>query len=153
VTDTSGSSPVDFVVLVQGLAAATGRLKVASPQSPEAFHAALETLTWVGALRDRLIADNRDVPPVLEGLYYARNVVVHQGADVLEWMVIHGTELGQWVLGQGELGRKSAQYWTWPLRSKMPPPRSLSGAGEYDGLVAGEEVASVMDTALRALPT
>ena len=44
---------------------------------------AFEALAWAGCLHDRLKAD---APPLLSGLLHMRNVVFHQGVDVLGWI-------------------------------------------------------------------
>lgn len=142
---------VDLSVLIAGLVAANARLTSTQPGSSEAFHGAFEALAWIGAIRDRLRRDRQPVPPIVNGLYYVRNVVIHQGADVLEWMIIHGSSLDDWVLGKGQLGRRSQKYWTWPLSAEMPTPLYETGKEEYDTLVGGRDAAETLAEAAGSL--
>jgi hypothetical protein len=101
-------------------------------------------LPWVGSIRDRLRSESRAAPPVLDGLYYVRNLVVHQGAEVLEWVFFSGAEWGEMVWGESSWGSISRHAWVWPTRDRLPTPHSQAGAAEYDSRVAGREVIDVL---------
>jgi hypothetical protein len=142
---------VELSVLLKGLGAAYSRLASAPPEGVERFHAIFEILAWVGSIRDRLRQDSRPAPPVLDGLYYVRNLVLHQGADVLKWTLFPGAELGILVLGESSFGSISRHAWVWPPRNQMPAPRSSSGVAEYDTRIAGREVTVVLEPLAAAL--
>ena len=141
----------ELSVLLKGLSAASSRFASAPLEGVERFHAIFEILAWVGLIRDRLRQDSRPSPPVLDGLYYVRNLVLHQGADVLEWVLFPGAELGMLVLGESSLGSISRHASVWPPRNQMPAPRSSSGAAEYDMHIAGREVTVVLEQVAAAL--
>lgn len=144
---------VDLSVLVEGLRTSHNRFTSAAIEGTGRFHAIFEALAWVGSIRDRLKDEGRAVPPVVDGLYYVRNLVLHQGVDVLEWALFPGAELGMLVLGESALGGMSRHAWVWPPRTQMPTPRSLTGATEYDSLVAGREAAVVLEQLASAVAT
>jgi hypothetical protein len=129
---------VSFEILLAGLEAAVERLRASSPGSPEAFHAAFEALAWVGTIRDRLHDTGRMILPMVNGLYFVRNVVLHQGADILEWIILTGA-YGEGPYGVGAFGGGPAQFWMWPLRSDIPNWRSEIGLNEYDQHIASHD--------------
>jgi hypothetical protein len=94
---------VDPRVPVAGFEGAHARILAArfpEPRNDATFHALLEILAWVGAIRDRCKDDGLPRPDVLEGLYYRRNIVIHQGADVLAWVIGAGAgPIGSHALG------------------------------------------------------
>jgi len=104
-----------------GFDAARGRFATSHPASDEAFHGIFEVLAWTGALRERL---GNESPLALEGLWYVRNLVLHQGTDILEWIFIPGAELGTLVLGVSRLGTSTTKGWWFQPRAVMPEPRS-----------------------------
>jgi hypothetical protein len=130
----------DFETLRDGLIHAVDRFSAAPAARPESFHAMLEILAWAGAIRDRL---RDDAPPVLEGLYYTRNIVIHQGADVVDVIVTHST-FGEGTFGEAVFGGQPVRRQTWPAREEMPTPRSRAGLQEYDDHVAGREIPEVL---------
>jgi hypothetical protein len=142
---------VDLPVLIAGFNAARERFEAAKPDSDGPFYSLFEALAWVGAIGDRCKAEERPRPPLLDGLYYARNVVLHQGADVLDWVLIPGAELGMLVFGVSALGSTSRHTWEWPALAAMPEPRSPAGKAEYQALVAGREVTRVLNSLAQAL--
>ena len=116
------------------------------------FFALFETVAWAGGLSDRLRDERRAPPPGLEGMWYVRNIVLHQGADVLTSVIVeHGTTLDDWVLGQGILGVPTRREWAWPPRDELPSPRSLRGADDYDEHLAGREVSPTVRAVCDAL--
>jgi len=128
---------VDLRVLVAGFEGAHARILAArfpEPRNDATFHALLEILAWVGAIRDRCKDEGLPKPDVLEGLYYPRNVVIHQGADVLAWAIGGGVggPLGSYALGAVPM--RAALHW--PLRDDMPRPRQKTGGAQYDVNVA-----------------
>jgi hypothetical protein len=142
---------VETATLIDGFAAALTRLANESPMSHAAFFGAFESLAWIGSIRDRLRSEQLPIPPVVDGLYYARNVVLHQGADVLQWFIVPGTVLGEWVLGESALGSESTEHWVWPHRAELSAPQSRTGEKAYDSEVGGRDVLPVLWTAHNAL--
>jgi hypothetical protein len=138
------SSHVDTHVLLRGFNAARERFAASQPPADEAFHAIFETLAWAGVLRDRVSSEGKQSPPRLDGLWFVRNLVLHQGADVLEWVFIPGAELGTLVLGVSQFGAGTHAGWWWQSRSELPAGRSEAGAAEYDAQLAGREVVEAL---------
>lgn len=128
---------VEFAVLRGGFIAAAERFGEEKDASPAGSHALFETLAWVGVVRDRLKPDE---PLIVRGLYYARNIVLHEGADVLAFALYPGPDLYPSETLYPGFRRVSR----WPMRHELPPPRSSTGAHEYDRLVAGREVGNVL---------
>jgi hypothetical protein len=137
---------VEFETLLKGFNGARSRFSASRAGSDECFQAIFEALAWVGAMRDRLREEQKPPPPALDGLYYVRNLVLHQGADVLEWFLIPPGVLGGSVLGGSVIGGGGSQAIWWPDRSEMPAPRSPAGRDEYDAHVAGNQVGDVLAT-------
>lgn len=142
-----GPNHLPFVAFADGLEAAVGRL----PSEPTiggqaAFPAIFEALAWIGAIGDRLLAEKRTIPAVHHGLYYLRNVVLHQGADVL--LLIPGVAYGQGRYGAAVYG--GAPQRIFPPRSSLQPPISKVGEHEYDHLIAGEDVTGIFKQAVAA---
>ena len=132
--------------LAAGLDKARERLETATTatDSEASFHSLFEALAWAGAIRDR-IKGRHDVPPELKGLWFVRNLVLHQGADVvLRTVVVPGSELGRLVLGPSALGTPTQWGWQWPPRELLPEPESLQGSDEYDSCAAGQIVADTL---------
>jgi len=84
-------SHVQTGTLIDGLASARARLVASTPWTDPSFHAIFELLAWAGAVRDRFRDERRDIPAVLNGLWYVRNIVLHQGADILYWIMTPGS--------------------------------------------------------------
>jgi hypothetical protein len=145
-------SPVPLTVLVDGFNKACGRFDAASSDVDQ-FHALVEALTWVGAIRDRLQGSGQAVPPVLEGLYYVRNIVLHQGVDVIERVVTGGGAFAASAFDTAAFGGSSVVRSApiWPPRTAMPAPRSKAGLAEYDAVVEGEAVSDVLSKLAAAL--
>jgi hypothetical protein len=137
--------------LVAGFRSAKARFVDADAGSDEKFHALFEVLAWVGAIRDRLHKDKQPIPPVINGMYYARNVVLHQGADVLEWIFVPPAVLGQFVVGFSRLKEDGQQGTWWPERDMMPKPQSPTGTAEYEAHLAGHTPEAVMEAVETAL--
>jgi hypothetical protein len=114
-----------------------------------AFFTLYETVAWAGGVCDRLDDErvpSESWPPGLEGLRYVRNIVLHQGADVLVSVLVErGSELGTWVL-RSPLGTPSK--WEWPPRNEMPLPQSKRGASDYDKHLAGQELHASLERIL-----
>ena len=72
------------------------------------------------------------------GLYYVRNLVIHQGADVV-WEITRA--YGEGAYGTGTYGGPLHLF---PPRAQLPSGRSKVGAQEYDDTVSGEEIAVVL---------
>jgi hypothetical protein len=140
-------------ILVDGFEAAYDRFRSSVAGTAEAFHALVEVLAWAG-LGDRL---GEDRPPLLQGLYYMRNVVLHQGVDVLHWIFIPVGMLGSMKMGPTSPPHQS---WSWPLAGEFEPPRSRgekppAGEEEYESLLAGKDAVTTLRqtcSALRNLP-
>jgi hypothetical protein len=139
--------------LVDGLRIAAERLGTArNASAPTAFYAVFEALAWVGSVRDRLKEERRVIPPTLNGLYYVRNLVLHQGADVLLRIegVYGSAVLGEAVLGQmvlGSAGRRESRY-VFPGLGDLPAGQSRAGHVEYSTHVANRNVNYVLATAI-----
>jgi len=114
----------------------------------EAFRGLFEMLAWAGSIGDRFIADGVFRPALLDGLYYIRNVVLHQGVDVLFWLFRPPSMLG--TMRQGPT-TPVVDVWVWPLPGDFEPPRSLAGEKEYESLLAGHEVVPTLENALAVL--
>ena len=82
--------------------------------------------------------ENRSTPARLAGLYYVRNLVIHQGADVV-WEITRA--YGEGAYGKGTYG---GQLHLFPPRAQLPSGRSEVGAQEYDDTVSGEEIACAL---------
>jgi hypothetical protein len=131
----------------------------APPPNREAFRALFEALAWVGALHDRLKEDQdaqgvppkrRVFPPTLNGLYYVRNLVLHQGVDVLLQIPgIGPAVLGAAVLGSAVLGGGggAAVATVFPTLQALPIGQSPVGRDEYETHVASRNVNVTMATA------
>lgn len=134
-------------VLVDGMGVAVGRVKAADWSTSEGYHAVFEALAWVGAVRDRFTDEDRSIPPVLLGLYYLRNLVLHDGADVL--LLIPGVGFGEGPFGMGPFGG-SPPARVFPPRAELPPPKWThpTGLSEYDEHVVGGNLVDVLDTVL-----
>jgi hypothetical protein len=92
----------------------------------------------------------------MNGLAYARNVVLHRGVDALDWMIIFpGTYPAPDLHPSPSLfpGERVVE-WTWRLRADLEPnPRRGPGADalDYDAHVEGRSVRSVFDELTNAL--
>lgn len=137
---------VPFSVLVAGLKGAAERFEEVQRPSDDAFRALFEVLAWVGVLRERFRLDGKPIPAYLNGLYYARNVVLHQGVAVLEWV---GGAYGEGAYGEGPYG--GAAEPSWPLSSEMLAPRWDTGLRDYDDLIAGHEARLVLRNLLSGI--
>ena len=140
-------------MLLAGLEQARSRFGRCDPGTDEAFYAIFEALAWIGAIRDRLSLDGVDPPAIIDGLYYMRNVVLHQGADVLYWLLISSGKLGTASLGTmkfggGSLPRKPQ----WPAVGQFTPPRPpRTGEKEYETMLAGKSVVATLNDATSSL--
>lgn len=144
---------VDTSDLVRGMEFALKRLVpprgIAHVLGGGGFFPLYEIVAWAGGLADRLEKEKRTPPPGLEGIYYVRNIVLHQGADILTAVGKPGTTLDE-VLG-GSPAVPGQYEWKWPPRDQLPPPRSQRGGSDYDENLAGREVAVTLQTVCDAL--
>jgi hypothetical protein len=138
-------SHVDTVVLIDGLEQARVRFASSTPGTAESFQAAFEVLAWAGVLRDRFRHEARAIPPVLNGLWYVRNVALHQGADVLAWVMVPPALFDAVQFNSSLFDDPGHKEWTWPQRSELPEPESKRGASDYDTRLAGRSVVEVLD--------
>jgi hypothetical protein len=134
--------------LVDGFKAAHERFKASMPGADEAFRAIFEVLAWAGAIRDRLRDDAITSPPIIDGLWYMRNVILHQGADVLPWLYEPAGMVGTMKLGVSDPPLKS---WQWPYRGDFDPPISTVGQSEYVSTLEGEDAISTLEQTSIAL--
>jgi hypothetical protein len=134
--------------LVAGFEKARERLEAATRAADDesSFHSLFEAVAWVGVIYEhRRVMGRHDIPPELRGLWFVRNLVIHQGADVVLWtMAVPGSEPGRLVPGKSALGSVTQWGWQWPPRTLLPEPESLRGSGEYDSHVAGRIVADTL---------
>jgi hypothetical protein len=116
------------------------------------FAGVFECLAWAGAIDDRL-KGTQPIPPVVRGLWYVRNLVLHQGADVVATIATYGSAVyGEATYGVSFGGARPLSSSTvFPPRNELPPPQSLKGAPEYDTLVASQPVAEVLQRAVTEL--
>jgi hypothetical protein len=148
---------VPFQVLVRGYNEARERFESAETGTPEPFMALFETLAWAGVLRDHYRTRGLSIPPTLSGLYYVRNRVIHEGADVLEFVLVPGAELGALELDVSRLDTTTISEWRWPSRAEMPrshrgtkgarrrrAKRGLNEAADYDSNVARRPAREVL---------
>jgi hypothetical protein len=134
-------------LLIDGLCAAAERVKADGPSSGVAGFAALfETLAWVGVIRERIKEKGNTPPPVLNGLYFLRNLVLHQGIEVLTY--VHGYAFGHGPFGHGPFGGSTRIF---PSRSELPVHTSKAGLSDYDAMVDGRSVNTVLDELQEAL--
>ncbi len=143
-------------MLVDGFDAARLRFLGSEPGTPASFHAALETVAWAGVLRDRFNAEKRSVPPLLNGLWYVRNVALHRGVDALDWLIIFpGTFPGKDTYpGPSVFPGDRFIEWTWRFREELEPKatrRPGQDALDYDTHVAGRSVRDVFDDLIAVL--
>lgn len=145
---------VETPVLLDGLHDARRRFIRTRVGTPAAFHAAFEVLAWAGAIRDRFEQEGRPIGSVLNGLWYVRNLTLHRGVDVLDWILIPGGTLGGTTFGGSPFGGGGGyQEWTWRFRQEMPEPRSKRGAKDYDAHIAGRSITEVFgDLAVEIFP-
>lgn len=139
-------------MFIDGLDGARARAATIEDASTwEAFHAVFEALAWVGAIRDRL-GRHETTLRTLNGLYYVRNLVLHEGAEVLAW---EPTTYGTGTYGSGRYG--GTRVWKWPSRDELPSRRrDVAVDADYDEHVAGREVPVVLAAVveeLRRLPS
>jgi hypothetical protein len=84
-------------------------------------------------------------PGLLDGLYYVRNIVIHQGVDVIERVVTGGGAFASSAFATSAFGGPPVPIApVWPPRSAMPVPRSSVGITAYDADVEGEVVTDVL---------
>ena len=138
---------VPLATLAAGFNKARDRFVEASGahESEASFQSLFEALAWAGAIYDRL-RGRHDVAPELRALWFVRNLVIHQGADVLlRTILVSGSELGMAVLGESVLGSATQWGWKWAPRQLLPEPQSLHGAAEYDSHVADHVVTDTLE--------
>ena len=73
-----------------------------------------------------------------------RNVVLHQGADVLDWIFIPVSTLGTIKMGSTT---PPHQEWMWPLSETFTPPDGKTGKCAYRSLLAGKDVPATLEQA------
>ena len=137
--------------MLAGFRAALDRLRAADEDKVAAFHALFEVVAWGGGIRDRLEGQPR--PQRLDGLYYVRNVVLHQGADILIRTIASTAPIGAAALGSTALGGGGARKgWKWPPRDEFPRPRTRTGDNEYDETLARQDVVMTLAALRDVLP-
>jgi hypothetical protein len=146
----ASDSQVPTAVLVDGFHAARIRFLGSEPNTPASFHAAVESVAWAGVLRDRFKAERRVIPALLNGLWYARNVVLHRGVDALHWLIIFpGTYPAKDLYpGPSLFPGDRVVEWTWRPREELGPRRTgrlRQDESDYDAHVAGRSVREVFD--------
>jgi hypothetical protein len=142
---------VDTGALFRGFDCARRSFSTSEPGTEESFRAIFEALAWLGAIRDRLRSDRLEVPAIIDGLYYMRNVVLHQGADVLYWLLTphaYGTgAFGAQTFG----GVRPFKDSRWPQVGTFEKPESRTGEVQYEALLAGASVATTLEEAMTGL--
>ena len=105
------------------------------------FQALFEVVAWSGAIRDRLAQDGAALSPELRGLWFVRNLVIHQGADALAGAVVQTAALDIAVPDLTfVLDSPTISEWQWRFRSELPPPQSKRGDREYETHLEGRSV-------------
>jgi hypothetical protein len=115
-----------------------------------AFIALFDVVAWAGAtgdwLRNRSKARSRTVPPTVQGLWYVRNRILHEGPDALfQNTVVVG--FGMAPFGVGPFGGGIMTGWAWKPSRSLPRGRSPAGKREYDSLVANKPVTDTLAAA------
>ena len=82
------ASHLDTGMLIAGFESAVAR---ATGGIGSSFEAVFESLAWAGAIRDRLAQTQQLIPPVVNGLWFVRNLAIHQGADVVAIVATYGS--------------------------------------------------------------
>jgi hypothetical protein len=138
-----------MTVLTRGFNAARARFEALAGQddADEAFIALFDAVAWSGAICDRLRDEQKSVPAEVNGLWFIRNFVLHQGADALARTVIFGAAYVGTPLGWPGA---ASDEWTWRDRSELPRGKSERGRAEYDSHLAGRQVTSVLDAVAAA---
>jgi hypothetical protein len=148
-------SRVTLRILVEGFEGARVRFVAAAGtgDSDDAFIALFDVVAWAGAngdwLRKRSKAKNRVNPPVLQGLWYVRNRVLHYGADALfQSAFLMPAVFGGVPFGVAPLaGGYPVLAWAWKPSRSLPRGTSRVGKKEYDSLLAGRFVTETLETA------
>lgn len=116
---------------------------------PDTFAELGESLFWLSALAEA--TGRLKKSELLQGLRWARNRIAH-GVILTAVGWHHGTELGQWVLGKGELGTTSGHEWlTRDAIVTRTPRQDSAGEVAYDERLAGQRVIDVLRAALDEL--
>lgn len=116
-----------------------------------AFIALFDVVAWGGATGDWLLKRSaaKKNEPVIQGLWFVRNRVLHYGADAL----YQGTFLMPSVFGGAPFGVSpfgggySVSAWEWKPSRSLPRGRSPAGKAEYDSLLARRFVLETLQTA------
>jgi hypothetical protein len=142
--------------LASGFELAWGRFEdaCAKPDPAGAMHALFESVAWAGALRDRFIRDKRDVYIELQALLFVRNLAMHEGADVLDWVVaVPGAELGMLVLDESRLDLRPAWRGAWRSLPDLPKPKRKErrGEAEYERYLVGRDVGETLEAVVERL--
>jgi hypothetical protein len=143
---------VPLSTLVRGFEDARGRFSVTerAATGDEAFIALFEVVAWIGSIGERLRNEEAPVPGVIQGLYYVRNAVVHNGAETLMQSTFP-RPFGAGPFGAGVFGAGELAEWAWKPRNAFPPPISKAGATEYDSLLNGKAVRTTLVDVSEAL--
>ena len=114
----------------------------------DVFIALLEVVAWAGAIREWLRcqskAKNRTIAE-LEGFWFVRNRVVHDGAEGFLHTTRHGLgRYGKAAYGEGE------GTWVWKRRAPLTKPKTKGmgnvGKEEYDSHLARKPVSATLAT-------
>lgn len=137
---TSGSHiQVPLSTLVRGFEKASSRFTTTerAADADEAFIALFEVVAWAGSIGERLRKEKGDVHGVVQGLYYVRNTVIHNGAETLAQSTFP-RPFGSGPFGAGAFGTGEVTEWAWKPRNAFRAPRSPAGEAEYDSLACWE---------------
>jgi hypothetical protein len=136
---------VPVSILVRGFEDARARFNATERggADDDAFIALFEVVAWTGSISERLRSEKGQVPGVIQGLYYVRNAVVHNGAETLMQSTFP-RPYGAGPYGGGAYGTGELTEWAWKPRNAFPPPKSKAGASEYEKLLDGKAVRTTL---------
>jgi hypothetical protein len=117
-----------------------------TPDTQAALESIFEAVAWAGALRDRFGKKQTDAYPELGGFWFVRNLVLHRGADALDWAVeIPGAELDTFVLDVSRLDTQTIWRARWRSASTLPKGRDRRNQeAEYEEHLAGRDIAETL---------
>ena len=108
------------------------------------FVALFDVVAWAGAICDWYGHPSRKRKiPELEGFWFVRNRVLHDGAEAF----LHSTGIGLGRFGRGPFGVGEGT-WTWRRRARLtkpPPGKGTRGRHEYDQHLAEKTVSATLE--------